>query len=252
MADDQGTALTVAEGQELTPVTMFNALMRAATDPRVDPGKMTALAELQIRMIDYRKQEEFNQDKAAAVLEMPVIDKRGRVIIPAKDGKPQRLQSRYSKWEDIHAAIMPILEKHRLVISHNVGHQGNLVTVTPILTHKNGFVEMGGEMALPIDNSGSKNPTQGVGSACSYGQRYSSIMMLNIRQMNADDDGQATGPTASHLSEAESDLADLAADAAKRGAAAYMEWFQSLSSAEKGWLVFTGRHGQHKTATGAA
>lgn len=247
-----GTALAVA-GEQVSTGTMLTAFMTALTDPRVDAAKMPVVADTLIKLTDYQRQQEFNQDKAAAILAMPIIDKKGRVVIPANrdKGTPERLQSRFSKWEDIHAAIMPILQQHNLVISHLIGHAGNLVTVTPVLTHANGFTETGKEMALPIDNSGSKNPTQGVGSAASYGQRYSTIAMLNIRQQNVDDDGAATAkPIQRELNEAEELLVSDGRAAAKKGGEAYETWFRGLDASQRGWLVVSGKHDLFKRDAG--
>lgn len=243
--ETEGRDLALREGGEVTAGRMFNALIAAATDPRVDPGKMSALVDLQIRMMDYQKREQFNQDKSAAIMEMPSITKRGAI----KNNSGQ-VQSRYSKFEDIHKVVMPILARHNLVISFKVGHAGNLVTVTPVLSHANGYTEEGEAMALPIDTTGSKNATQGAGSAASYGKRHSLKATLNIIEEGEDNDGQGAGGSPA-LSTAEQRLVEAAERQAKAGGENYQAWFSSLTAAERGWLVFSGRHEDLKQRAGA-
>jgi len=49
-------------------------------------------------------------------------------------------------------------------------------------------------MTLPLDNSGSKNAVQAVGSSVSYGKRYVMAALLNITTRGEDDDGNAAAP----------------------------------------------------------
>lgn len=249
-----GTGLAVADQGRATTGGMLQAFISALTDPRVDAAKMPVVADTLIKLKDYERQEEFSKAKAAAVASMPIIDKKGRVVIPANrdKGTPERLQSRYSKWEDIHAAIMPILTAHNLVLTHVPGHVDKSPAVAAMLTHANGYSERSDFMPLPIDNSGSKNPTQGVGSALSYGQRYTTILMLNIRQQNVDDDGAATSKPAParELNEQEELLVSDGRAAAKKGGETYETWFRGLEAPQRGWLVVSGKHDLFKRDAG--
>lgn len=255
---ESGGALAVQKegGKELAPSESFSALQafqtlaELAVNPDVDAEKMSALADVQMKMMDYAKREEFNKAKNAAVQEMPTITKNG--AIKNKNGG---VQSRYSRFEDIYFIVKPILQEHDLALTFKVGQAGNMVSVTPVLSHANGFVEEGDAMPLPIDTSGSKNPTQGAGSAASYGKRHTMKAILNIVEGGEDDDGQGAfqkgGPPPS-LSPHEQDIVDRAEDAAKRGAENYASFFANdLSAAERGYLVTTGRHDQLKQASGA-
>lgn len=226
----------VPAAAELTAGQVFQSLLELARDPSVDAGKMSSLVDLQMKMMDYSKQEEFNKAKIAAIMEMPSIGKRGEI-----KNKTGGVQSRYSRFEDIHRAVMPILKRNNLVISFDVGHNGQMVTVTPILSHTNGFVEKGEAMSLPIDTTGSKNGTQGAGSAASYGKRHSMKAMLNIIESADDDDGMSTGKL--------DDLQEQASNAASCGMAAYERWFKSdISADERKQLAANGWHDQMKDA----
>lgn len=235
LATASPSALVPAGGQTQVE-RMFELVVGAATNPDVDPGKMTALVDLQIRMMDYQKSEEFAKAKVAALMEMPTITKRGAI----KNGRGE-VQSRYSKFEDIQAVVSPILFRHGLVINFEVGQAGNQVTVRPVLTHRNGYVEKGEAMPLAVDTTGSKNATQGAGSAASYGKRHAMVAALNLRIDGDDDDGRGAGRIAPRPAH-ETNLINAAQESASKGAAAYTAWFQSLTTAEKGWLAFSGEH----------
>lgn len=222
---------------------MFASLVELATNPEVDAEKMGALADLQLKMLDHKKQEEFNHDKIAALFEMPTITRRGAIT-----NKAGGVQSRYSKFEDIHRAVMPILRKHNLMISFNVGNSGQMVTVQPILSHVNGYVEKGSEMALPIDTTGSKNGTQGAGSAASYGKRHTMKAMLNIIEDGEDNDGQGAGVKYIEKTDWQEELIDEGRNAALGGLGAYNEWFKAQSNMKRGFLVDSGEHEKLKVA----
>jgi hypothetical protein len=220
---------------------MFSQIMAASTNPDVDAGKMTALVDLQMRMMDYQKAEQFAQAKVAALREMPTISKRGRIMNKGTE------QSRFAKLEDIQAVVTPILDRHGLIITFEVGQAGNRVTVRPVLTHSNGHIEKGEAMPLDIDTTGSKNSTQGAGSAATYGKRHAIIAALNLRiSGDADDDGQGAGG-GRKLTPQQAELIDYGERAARDGPITYQEWYKALDTASKGWLVLEGEHDRLKT-----
>lgn len=212
-------------------------VLEAARDPNIDAAKVETMANLAMRMKDREQEEQFNRDKIAALMEMPSIAKNGAIL-----NKQGGVQSRYSKWEDIHRIVKPILERHNLAISFNVGHSGQMVTVQPILSHRNGYVEKGGEMVLPIDTTGSKNGTQGAGSAASYGKRHTAKAMLNIVEHGVDDDGQSAGGGSADpydmLTDAERRLVDEGRREASGGLESYAAWFKALPPDQRGLLAY--------------
>lgn len=222
---------------------MFDSLVALAKNPDVDPSKMAALVDLQTKMMGYKQQEEFNRDKIAALFEMPHITKAG--AIKNKNGG---IQSRYALFEDMHRAVVPILRRHNLVISFNVGYSGQMVTVQPILSHVNGYVEKGSEMALPIDTTGSKNGTQGAGSAASYGKRHTMKAMLNIVEDGEDNDGRGAGSKLIEREDWQGELIHDARKAALGGLASYEGYFKGLSAMKRGYLVDCGEHENIKAA----
>lgn len=239
----ENEALAVADSQA---TSMLASVISAARDPSVDADKMVTMANLAMQLQDRERESEFNRAKMAAIMEMPAITKKGAIT-----NRAGGVQSRYSKFEDIHRAVMPILRKHGLAISFNVGSENGMVTVQPVLSHVSGYTEKGEAMALPIDTTGSKNGTQGAGSAASYGKRHTIKAMLNIIEAGEDDDGQGTGNSQfDNLTAEQRELVTLANAAAQQGADAYQSWFSGRNAAEKGWLAYSGRHDELKQASG--
>lgn len=211
----------------------------AARDPTVDAAKMTALADLAIKLQSHEQQQQFNRDLNAAIMEMPVITKSGRIIIPAKDGKPERVQGTFARFEDLNRIVKPILQRHNLAITFDLGDEGGKPSCAPILRHSNGWTERGDKLSAPIDTSGSKNNTQAVGSASSYLKRYTMCASLNIVTEGEDDDGTGRGNvTLPH----ERELAVLEEAKAAFEAGGYMAWFQAQSPKDRAWLVVKGHH----------
>lgn len=234
-----GTAVGAHTGGDSR--SMLQIIAEAASNPQVDAQKMTTLADLALRLKDHEKQEQFNRDKVAALLEMPMISKKGKIVIPGKDGAADRVQGRFAKFEDIMRVVVPILARHNLAISFKAGHEGQLVTVAPILSHRNGYTEVGEQMLFPIDSSGSKNNTQGVGSSASYGKRQATKACLNIIEIGEDDDGYGAGGHQLELDADQQAIVDAGSKAAQAGKESFTQWFDALPPDQRGWLVISGQ-----------
>jgi hypothetical protein len=233
--EEPGTALAPVQQQA---ASLMAQVIAAARDPTVDAGKMTALANLATSMQDREAERRFRMAKHQALQAMPSITRKGAIT-----NKNGQVQSRYSKFEDIHRVVTPILAEHKLIISFNVGHEGQMVTVQPILAYSDGelaYEERGGEMVLAIDTTGSKNATQGAGSAASYGKRHSLKAMLNIVEDAEDDDGQQGAQQGGYeaLPQERKDLIDEARQEALRGTESYAAYFKNLTPDHRGFLGF--------------
>lgn len=68
---------------------------------------------------------------------------------------------------------------------------GGMTKVTCLIRHRLGHEEEGATLAGPADNSGGKQPIQGIGSTSSYLQRYTLLMSCGITATGMDNDGQA-------------------------------------------------------------
>jgi hypothetical protein len=219
-------------------------VIAAAKDPNVDANKMETLARLVNSQQDREREIEFNQSKNAAIMEMPVITKDGIITIPAKEGKPARTQGRFAKWEDIDRVVRPILAKHSLALSFDMAErQGGGITVTPILSHTNGYTQRGGAFPVPAEDSGSKNKAQSMGSSSSYGKRYAGCAMLNIVTEGVDNDGAGRSTAVNLPFEREQVVREDAELAIAEGR--YLEWFATQSPKDRGWLVDQPFHVEH-------
>lgn len=253
------------EGQELATVeaggdsqlpsasSMFTQAL-AAAQSGMDAANVAVFVDMANKQQDREAERRFRMAKHQALMAMPSINKRGAIT-----NKQGAVQSRYSKWEDIDRVIRPILSGNNLILTFNVGHEGQLVTVQPILSYADGelaYEEKGGWMVLAVDTTGSKNATQGAGSSTSYGKRHSAKAMLNIIEEGDDDDGQG-GVTLEQLEPVWQNLVDEARSKAQEGSQAYATFFTELQPEERGFLAFNfpepnvSWHAQNKAAAEA-
>lgn len=151
---------------------------RLAKDPGVDVEKLERLIAMQERILKHNAESAFNAAFAAMQPEIPVIAERGRTD-----------KASYAELEDIVEAIRPILAKHGFALSHRTEWPDpSRVRIVGILTHREGH-QRTSEFLSSADSSGSKNAIQALGSAVSYGRRYTTKDLLNIVTRREDDDG---------------------------------------------------------------
>jgi hypothetical protein len=135
---------------------------------------------------------EFNQ--AFHRLQLPRVTKSGEVEYKNKQGVMEKAFS-FAKWEDIDAAIRPLLHAEGFVLSYDTAPRagdGGGVIVTGTLRHVAGHSKTA-SIPVPLDVSGGKNSNQGYGSALSYGKRYTTTALLNLVFEGEDDDAVAAG-----------------------------------------------------------
>jgi hypothetical protein len=165
---------------------------RAARDPGTDIDKLERLFALRERIEERAAKQSFIEAKIAMRPELPEITMKGHIIIRDKSDANKIVQDTpFARFEDIHAAVMPVLTAHGFDLSFRNGlAPDGKVRVTTILSHRDGHEEST-DFDLPHDGSGSKNSVQAVGSSTSYGKRYGVLSILNIKVAGEDDDGQA-------------------------------------------------------------
>lgn len=178
--------------------SLLNFIGQALTDPAVDVQKLEALLRMQREVIADDAKTIFNQAYARLMQVMPRITKKGVVEYPVNkndpDG-PKKKAFNYAKWEDVDAAIRPLLLEHGFSLSFNTsqrqGDGGGLIVMGELL-HIAGHSKTA-SMALPLDTSGGKSSLQGYASSTSFGSRYVAKMLLNLVFEGEDDDGQKGG-----------------------------------------------------------
>jgi hypothetical protein len=174
--------------------TPMGIAQRLARDPKLTVEKLERLIALNERMMAAQAESAYWAAYDAMVLELPIIEKNGK-IYGKSEVKGQRgpLQSRYSKFEDIQHVIKPILKRFGFVTSYKTEWPAPAVLcVVGRLKHNAGHYEES-RFQSPADNTGGKNAIQGLGSANSYGKRYTIVDLLNLEQRGKDDDGNAAG-----------------------------------------------------------
>ncbi|WP_322884147.1 ERF family protein [Sinorhizobium medicae] len=210
--------------------SMIAVIERAATNPNVDIEKMERLLALQERIMDRDAEMAFNADFSKMQGYMPSITENGEIT-----NKSGGVQSKYAKFEDINAAIKPVLQQFGFAISFRTGFEQKSILVTGVLTHKHGH-KVETTMALPLDVSGSKNDVQGVGSSTSYGKRYTMCALLNISTGGEDNDGQSVG--VKYISDIQRDIILEKLDKAGRTAEELCKSLkiQSLADIQAAWF----------------
>lgn len=170
----------VAQPQEA--VSLLAVISRAAADPSVDIDKMERLMQMHERMQAKQAEAEFAADLAAMQCKLPSIGERGKAD-----------RYKFALWEDINAAIKPVLTEFGFALSFRTDFTDG-IAVTGVLTHRSGHREQT-TIKLPADTSGNKNAVQAVASSVSYGKRYTAGALLNLTSHGEDDDAFASGAT---------------------------------------------------------
>jgi len=190
------TQIVKVEPQEVAQVqpqgSILAVIARAAADPSVDVTKMSALLELQERVMQKHAEAEYNAAMSRLQPRLPRITKKGK--IQYEDKKTGKLVSTpFAKYEDIDAAIRPMLCEEGFSISFGTQtRDGGGLIISATLSHNAGHSRTE-SMPLPADTSGSKNAIQAMGSTLSYGKRYLVCAMLNIITEGEDNDGNLDG-----------------------------------------------------------
>jgi hypothetical protein len=206
-------------GQALEPKLEQNATLmfeRLARDPNVDVDKLERLIAMQERILKHQAKSAFDTAFAAMQGDIPVVSEKGQILVKGE------LRSRFATNEDIQETVKPILQRHGFSIRfRNVVLEGGRLKVVGILSHRDGHSEED-EFVTKADDSGGKNDIQAIGSARSYGQRYTTIALLNIATRGTDDDGATAAAKPAHQT--------------PQAPAGFDDWLTDLSAvADNGW-----------------
>ena len=175
------------------PSSVLELIERFATDSRVDVAKMEALLNMQERLMVGQAKQAFNEAFARLQPKLPRITKRGEVKYNDAKGKQKKAFS-YARWEDVDAAIRPLLNEEGFSLSWTTQpHTSGGVVVLGTLRHGQGHEQIASIGPLPLDSSGGKNNLQAAGSTFSYAKRYTAQMLLNLTYEGEDDDGVKGG-----------------------------------------------------------
>ena len=167
------------------PVTTPMSMIERAVERGADVGMIEKLMELAERHDRNLGRRAFDQAIASAKAEFPEIRKNKTVDFSTAKG---RTHYRHEDMAEISRAVDPVLSRYGLSYRYRTQQDGRSVTVTCILSHKDGYSEET-TLSSAADESGNKNHLQAVGSAATYLQRYTLKMALGLAATE-DDDGR--------------------------------------------------------------
>ena len=167
-----------------TPASPMQILAHVASDPDCDVAKLTAIVELQERMVANEAKAAHANAMAKFQAECPPIPKRARGD-----------KANFAPFEDIMAVVQPLLTKHGLAVSFSSepAAEGSLRIVCHITkgmhTEARGFTCPVPTMINPKTNLPMANEAQCMGMALSYAKRYCLGAAWNVVTAGEDFDG---------------------------------------------------------------
>jgi ERF superfamily len=168
----------------LTPIDMLNR----AVDRGANIDVLEKLMGLQERWERNQERKAFDNAMAEAKAEMPVIVKDQTVDFTTPRG---RTNYKYEDMAGLARQVDPVLSKHGLSYRYRTASDKEVMTVTCILSHRDGHSEEN-SLTAPNDMSGNKNAIQAIGSTQTYLQRYTLKAALGLAA-SKDDDGRGAG-----------------------------------------------------------
>lgn len=171
---------------EAPPPPMISplSLLNAALDRGADEQTLAQLIGLHERTRQHETRRAFEAALAAAKAELPVIAKTQIASIG-------RTSYRHEDLAEIARTIGPALARHGLSYRFRSNSEGDLVTITCVISHRDGHSEET-SLSAGADHSGEKNAIQAIGSTLTYLQRMTLKAALGLAAAE-DDDGKAAG-----------------------------------------------------------
>lgn len=213
----------MAQSMAPTPMTMLDAAVRQG----VSIETLDKLMALQERWEANEARKAFSEAMSAFRAENISVRKNK----DADYGKGSAAYS-YATLDAVCDAIVGALSKHGLSHHWETKQSGDQVTVACHITHRMGHREST-SLTSGLDQTGSKNKIQALGSAVKYLERYTLLAITGLAVKDKDDDdghgtaGEAPPPTITDSQRADFDAA-IEAAADEDG---LMRTYQSLKTA---------------------
>lgn len=129
----------------------------------------------------------FEMSESVAKLAAALAKAQGEMGGAVKDAANPAFKSKYATLEAVIDAVKPALSANGIAYVQAPGEVGEAgVPITTVLVHGESGEWMRSTLTVPLGN---RRDAQGVGSAISYGRRYSLMSVLGIAA--EDDDGNA-------------------------------------------------------------
>lgn len=226
----KGTALTEAGEPSvvqlpkpravMTPLEMASAAIKSGNVEIVREG-FTLFKEMQA----HAALVAFNNAIADAKAEIPPIRKNRHVGFKSKKQGAADTSYHHEDLAEIARTIDPIIAKHGLSYRFRTTSKLNEpISVTCIISHRDGHFEEN-TLSGGRDDSGNKNPLQGVASTVTYLSRYSLKAALGLAASDdADDDGASSDNGPETLTEAEIEHLRTRLKSKEATEAAFLKW----------------------------
>src|SRR5262245_60127606 len=114
------------------PASVYDVFRQLALDPAVDPARIAALMDLQIKAEDRNAEKEFNAAFARLQPTLPRIGKHGVIDMGAKG------QMKFARYEDLDAAIRPLYVREGFSLSFISEPSDKGIILVAVLAHSAG------------------------------------------------------------------------------------------------------------------
>ena len=140
---------------------MVSMIERVALDPNASLDKLERMLAMKERLDEQAARKAFDLAMSAAKAAIPPILKNREVDFTSSKG---RTHYRHEDLAEIARTVDPILSEHGLSYRFRTAQNGREVSVTCIVSHRDGHFEEN-TLTAAADESGNKNHLQAVGSA---------------------------------------------------------------------------------------
>lgn len=210
---DETPGKFVAVDPKYRPSAIETILERALVSNDVSLERLEKLYQLKREYDADQARNAFTEDMAAFKAEPVIIEKDREVDFTSQKG---RTHYWHASIGNIVQKLVPALAKHGFSHRWDQKTDGGLITITCILTHRQGHSERYTLTAKP-DESGNKNSIQAINSTCTYLQRYTLLGVTGYATSDQpDDDGGSA------------ELSEAVANAQAKKEALINEWKKAL------------------------
>lgn len=221
-ADVPGVTVNDSASRELSPSTapaltggFMSIIEKAAALENIDVDKLERMMAMQLQWEDRQAEVAFNEAMtrvAARIGNIKIVRTRG---VSYDKGEIKKDAFKYAAIEDIDRLIAPILAEEGVTVSFDTEPSATQGWHNIIIRVSHGRHTKSAKVPLPLDTSGGKNNTQGMGSTYSYGKRYALCAFFNIVTVGDDDDGAGGAITDEQAAEIKTALRDTESDVVK-------------------------------------
>jgi len=187
---------------------LLDVITRIIGDESVSIERLERVLAMRLQIIQDQRRQDFNAALLKVQRAIPQV---------VKNRANDQTHSVYATLDAIGEAIDNIVTESGLTLTFAPGDgaPANTVRIVATLAHVGGF-ERQYTADIPLDLTGpggkvNKTQTHAWGSAATYGRRYLTMMIFNVKVRNdpSDDDGNAASPTSGRTISAQQ-VADLA------------------------------------------